>query len=89
MRHLIGHARREGSISTTIFLMATLGALRRPTVFIVMKPADAIFASVRVKVRLWPPTHLDELRNRLGPPIANDRKELSVLRGQQPHNRVD
>ena len=38
-----------GSISTTIFLTTTLGALRRPTVFIVMKPAAWNFASVRVK----------------------------------------
>src|SRR5438093_5161730 len=38
-----------GSISTTIFLTTTLGVLRRPTVFIVMKPAASNFASVRVK----------------------------------------
>ena len=38
-----------GSISTTIFLTAALGALRRPTVFIVMTPAASNFASVRVR----------------------------------------
>src|SRR5947207_15983333 len=38
-----------GSISTTIFLTAALGALRRPTVFIVMKPAASNLASVRVR----------------------------------------
>src|ERR1700682_5035048 len=53
--HRAGYATRSrsrseyGSISTTIFLTAALGALRRPTVFIVMKPAASNLASVRVR----------------------------------------
>jgi hypothetical protein len=39
----------QGSISTTIFLMATLGALRRPTAVILMNPAEAIFGAVHAR----------------------------------------
>jgi len=39
----------QGSISTMILLIAVLGALRRPTNFVRMKPAASNFASVRVK----------------------------------------
>jgi hypothetical protein len=40
----------NGSISTTIFLIAALGAFRRPTTFILMNPTASSFASVRVRL---------------------------------------
>src|SRR5208283_1171812 len=41
------------------------------------------------EVRLCPPAHLHEFGNRLWLPIPNDRKELAVLRSQQPHHGID
>src|SRR5579864_4718380 len=41
------------------------------------------------KVRLCPSAHLHQLRNRLRLAVPNDRKELAVLRSQQPHHGID
>lgn len=58
-----------GSISTTILLTATLGAFRRPTVFILMKPAASSFASVRVRLGCALP----------GVSVLNDRAQILLV----------
>src|SRR6266705_6511145 len=41
------------------------------------------------EIRLCPPAHLHQLRNRLRLAIPNDGEKLPVLRSQQPHHRID
>ena len=75
----------QGSISATIFLTVTLGALRRhPTAFILMRPATSIFASAR-EVRLRPSAHLHELRDRLRFTVAMRNRRFSGAATAPPH----
>jgi hypothetical protein len=71
-----------------IFLTATLGALRRPTVFIVMNPAASSLAKVRV--RFGCDRALMSAKSAgLGLLVSNHGEECAIFGSQQPHDGLD